>query len=77
MVKANQQNRVLITFDNDFAELVYRHKRKAYGVILLKFVPNSFQQISEVVLNVLSAKTKIEGNFVTVTEKRIRVIRIK
>jgi predicted nuclease of predicted toxin-antitoxin system len=42
---------VLITFDNDFAELVYRHKRKAYGVILLKFVPNSLQQISEVVLN--------------------------
>jgi len=62
---ANKQNRILITFDNDFAELVFRRKIKVQGVILLKFVPKSTQQILEIIITVLATQTKIEGHFIT------------
>jgi predicted nuclease of predicted toxin-antitoxin system len=67
----------LITFDVDFAELVFRRKLKAQGVILLKFVPKSTEDITEKISNVLEAQTKIEGHFLIVREKRIRVLRLK
>ncbi len=74
---ANKQKRILITFDADFAELVFRRKLKAQGVILLKFVPKSTQEILEKINNVLATQTKIECHFLTVKEKRIRVLRLK
>ncbi|MGD6806963.1 MAG: DUF5615 family PIN-like protein [Candidatus Bathyarchaeia archaeon] len=74
---ANKQNRILLTFDDDFGELIYRRRLKAQGIILLKFVPKSTQQISEAIFNVLSTQTKLEGNFVIVTEKRMRVFSLK
>jgi predicted nuclease of predicted toxin-antitoxin system len=74
---ANKQNRILITFDGDFAELIFKNKLKADGVILLKFEPKSSQHISETIANVLATQARIEGSFLLVTEKRIRVLRLK
>ena len=74
---ANKQNRVLITFDSDFGELIFRQKLKARGIILLKFAPKSTQQVVDVTLNVLKTQAKIEGQFLIVKEKKIRVLRIK
>ncbi len=74
---ANSQNRVLLTFDADFGELIYRRKLKAKGIILLKFVPKSTQHILETISNVVATQAKLEGNFLIVTEKRIRVLRLK
>jgi len=73
---ANKQNRILLTFDDDFGELIYRRKLKAHGIVL-KFVPKSTQQIFEILSNVLETQTQLEGNFVIVTEKRIRMLRLK
>jgi predicted nuclease of predicted toxin-antitoxin system len=74
---ANKQKRVVITFDDDFGELIYGRKLRAQGIILLKFVPKSSQQIVDTITNVLATQAQIEGHFVTVTEKRIRVLRLK
>ena len=74
---ANVQNRILITFDADFGELVFRKKLKAKGVILLKFTPKSSQHTLETIANVLATQAKIEGHFLIVKEKRIRVLRLK
>ena len=74
---ANKQNRVLITFDSDFGELIFRQKLKARGVILLKFAPKSPQQVVDTTLNVLKTQAKIEGHFLIVKEKKIRVFRLK
>ena len=74
---ANKQNRVLITFDSDFGELIFRQKLEAQGVILLKFAPKSTQQIVDTILNVLKTQAKIEGNFLIVKEKKIRVLSLK
>jgi predicted nuclease of predicted toxin-antitoxin system len=74
---ANKQNRVLITFDSDFGELIFRQKLKAQGVILLKFAPKSTQQIVDTILNVLKTQAKIKGHFLIVKEKKIRVFSLK
>jgi len=74
---ANKQNRILITFDSDFGELIFKQKLKARGVILLKFAPKSTQQIVDTTLNVLKTQAKIEDHFLIVKEKKIRVLRLK
>jgi len=35
--KAYAENRILITEDKDFGELIYRLEKPAYGVVLLRF----------------------------------------
>jgi predicted nuclease of predicted toxin-antitoxin system len=74
---ANQQQRVIITFDSDFSELVFRRKLKTEGVILLKFTPKSSQHVAEIILDALRSQAKIEGHFLIVREKKIRVLRLK
>jgi predicted nuclease of predicted toxin-antitoxin system len=74
---ANKQKRVVVSFDEDFGELIYRSKRKAHGIILLKFIPKSQQHVIDVLSNVLTLKTPIEGHFLIVNESRIRVLRLK
>jgi predicted nuclease of predicted toxin-antitoxin system len=74
---ANAQNRILITFDADFAELVFKRKLKAKGVILLKFAPKSSQHTLETIETVLTTQVKIEGHFLIIREKRIRALRLK
>jgi len=74
---ANSEKRILITFDSDFGELIFRQKLKTRGVILLKFTPRSTKHVTETILNLLASKAKIEGRFVIVKEKRIRVLQPK
>jgi predicted nuclease of predicted toxin-antitoxin system len=74
---ANIQNRILITFDADFGELVFKKKSKTKGIILLKFTPKSSQHVSETIAHVLATPAKIEGHFLIVKEKRIRVSPLK
>ena len=74
---ANHQQRVLITFDSDFSELVFKQKLKSRGVILLKFTPKSSQQVAEIISNALKSQAKIEEHFLIVREKKIRVLRLK
>ena len=38
-------NRIIISFDKDFGELIYRFKSKPYGVILLRLVNHNPQYI--------------------------------
>ena len=74
---ANKQGRILLTFDADFGELVFRQKLKAKGVILLKFTPKSSQQVIETIVNILASQAKLEGHFLTVKEKSLRVLPLR
>jgi len=44
---ARREGRIIVTFDKDFGELVVRERAKAKGLILLRFVPRSPQQVAE------------------------------
>ena len=75
--EANAASRFLVTFDHDFAQLVFKEKRQTKGIILLRFVPKSPQQIAKRIQQVLSTKIAMDNMVVTVREDRIKVTRAK
>ena len=74
---AERENRILITNDKDFGELIFRLKHPSSGVILLRLKNDSPQQRQKyinLVINYLSDKLK--SNFIVVTEGQIRMRRL-
>ena len=53
---ANREDRILVTFDKDFGELIVREKIKVKGLILLRFTPKSPQQIARRIWQVLTSQ---------------------
>ncbi len=71
---AHRQGRILVTFDKDFGELVFRAKRKSKGVILLRFIPKSPGDVINKLEALFNTCIEIEGYFTVVTEDKIRII---
>ena len=69
---ANSNDRIVITFDKDFGQLIFKKKRKTKGLMLLRFVPKSPQQTATIIQQVLATKIKIENSIVTVKKDSIR-----
>lgn len=77
LVTAKAKNRILVTFDRDFGQLVFKEKLETHGIMLLLFVPKSPQQIAKCIQHVLSTKVTMTNMVVTVREDRIKVTRAK
>lgn len=75
---ARRQNRVLLTFDKDFGELVFKRKIKSSGVILLRIHPYTIDSILYLLYKVFSRSDIIDFSmaFCVVEEQRMRVIYI-
>jgi predicted nuclease of predicted toxin-antitoxin system len=72
--KAFREERIVITNDKDFGELVYRQGLDHAGVILLRLEEDSpIARISIVKKTILRFQGKLKGRFVVATEKKIRV----
>ncbi|HVG45832.1 MAG TPA: DUF5615 family PIN-like protein [Longimicrobium sp.] len=71
---AREQNRVLITFDRDFGELIYRDLAPVPpGVIYLRVTVSSSEGPAQVVANLLSDTSfEILGRFSVVTGDGVR-----
>jgi len=69
---ANKEKRIVITFDRDFSQLIFRQKRKTEGLILLRFNPESPQQIAKRIQQTLATKIKMEGSVVIVKKDTLR-----
>ena len=75
---AENENRVLITNDKDFGQLVFRLLRPTSGVILLRLRDESQKNKQKCILHLLNNfYEKIESRFVVVTEGKIRIREIK
>lgn len=72
--KACEEDRILITNDKDFGELIYHQKLPHKGVILLRlegdFPEARFITIKRVVLRF---QGKLKGKYVVATERKIRL----
>jgi predicted nuclease of predicted toxin-antitoxin system len=73
--KANAENYILITNDKDFGEIIFRLKKPHKGIILLRLE----SQKAEIKITVLeklikSHSDRLQGTFVVVTEKNVRII---
>ena len=72
--KANEQNRILITNDKDFGELVFREKKQHKGVILLRLENERAVNKIAVLKRLLEKyEDSLHGHFIVVTENTVRI----
>lgn len=67
---ANLRNSILITFDRDFGELVFKYNYSHKGVIYLKLENQSSINTIKALTKLLKSPSKIEKNFIVVAEKQ-------
>ncbi len=73
LAKAWQEEWVLITADKDFGERIYRDQHVHKGVMLLRLADERAANKIQVVEHVRTDYSdRLTGNYVVVTEKRIR-----
>jgi predicted nuclease of predicted toxin-antitoxin system len=74
---ARAEGRLLITFDKDFGELVFRQGTKAsHGIILFRISQPSPAAVAERVAAVLAARSDWTGHFSVVDDSTIRMRRL-
>lgn len=74
---AKLQNRTIITFDKDFGEIYYFHKKKSFTVIVL-YLRNQTSDSANRVLNKFLEETtseEIKNKLIILYEYRYRIIR--
>ena len=70
----NKEKRVLITFDTDFGELIFKQQLTSHGVILLRIHPQTVEYIIAILNKALAMKIEFEKSFCVVEANRIRII---
>jgi predicted nuclease of predicted toxin-antitoxin system len=74
LAAAAQSNRVLITFDLDFGEHVYRHRLHAHGVILIRLAAtDESERLAILQRHWPAIAANAVGNFIVVTNRKMRV----
>jgi predicted nuclease of predicted toxin-antitoxin system len=72
--KAFEQNRILITNDKDFGELIFREKKPHKGVVLLRLKDERAANKIAILKHLLEKYEKsLPGNFIVVTETTVRI----
>lgn len=75
---AVKENRIIVTLDLDFCQLVFRDALACRGVILLRLRNESPKNINKVLVSFLrSRKNNLRDKFVVLTEIRARIRPIK
>ena len=75
---AEKEQRILITNDKDFGELVFRLRKPSIGVIFLRLKKDTPENKQEYTLNIITNFfEKLENNFFIVTEDKVRIRNLK
>jgi len=74
LARAQQESRILITFDKDFDELAFRSRLPATsGVILFRISAPSSEHIARVAVKALASRGDWVGHFFVIEDHRIRM----
>ncbi len=74
--KAHIENRVIITNDKDFGEMVYRIGKTHAGVILLRLEDERSKSKKQILSYIIeNYQGEIDNSFIVATEQRIRIAR--
>jgi predicted nuclease of predicted toxin-antitoxin system len=74
LARAQQENRVLLTFDKDFGELAWRERLPAAcGVVLFRFPMPAPTAVGRVIVDIMNARADWPGHFSVVEVDRIRM----
>lgn len=72
--RAEDEGRVLLTFDKDFGELAFRSGLPATsGVVLFRIATPSAAYIARVAVSALAGRTDWSGHFSVIEDQRIRM----
>ncbi len=73
---AEQENAVILTYDTDFGELVFRYSLKSRGVILLRLSGLSLaERIGKTVVAISEHNAELENAFTVISENSMRIKR--
>ena len=71
---AVDEKAVILTYDTDFGELVFRFSLKSHGVILLRVPGLSLtEKIDKTIIAIREHETEIENAFTVVSENSMRI----
>jgi len=72
--RASQEKRVVLTFDRDYGELVYRYKSfPPSGILYFRFDPSAPEEPAQILLTIMEGgKVVIPGKFTVIERGRIR-----
>lgn len=74
LLRAQEENRIVVTFDKDFGELAFRSKLPSQsGVILFRIIPKSSQYVAQVAVQALASRDNWAGHFSVIEDNRIRM----
>jgi predicted nuclease of predicted toxin-antitoxin system len=74
LARAFSEQRVLLTEDKDFGELVYRLQRSAYGVVLLRFdIADRDSKVPRLRYLLEQEAERLPDNFVVLEVDKVRV----
>lgn len=74
--KAVTENRILITSDKDFGEMIFKNKMPHCGILLLRLIDEKPTNKIRILENILeNYHQDLSDNFVVATEKIIRIIK--
>jgi len=74
---SEKERAIIITFDKDFGEIIFKRLIKPYGVILLRIPPKSVDYIFNFLKWLLiESKIEFERKLVVVREDKIRIINL-
>lgn len=75
---ANDENRILLTNDKDFGEIVFRQKFISSGILLLRIYGQKVEKKVELLKKLLVINGKeLYNNFIVIKEKNIRIIKLQ
>ncbi|MEK6690907.1 MAG: DUF5615 family PIN-like protein [Nitrospirota bacterium] len=72
--RAHEEKRIVLTFDRDYGELIYKHKLLAPdGVVYFRFDPSTPEEPAKILLGIIKrTKTSLSGKFTVVERGRVR-----
>jgi len=77
LARAQQERRVLVTFDKDFGELAFRSRLPASsGVILFRISTPSSKDVARIAVQALASREDWGGHFSVIEDRRIRMTRL-
>ena len=77
LARAFSEERVLLTEDKDFGELVYRLRRPTYGVVLLRFdVSDRARKIPRLRYLLEQEGRRLPGAFIVLGADKVRIRRL-
>ncbi|MFA6263813.1 MAG: DUF5615 family PIN-like protein [Candidatus Babeliales bacterium] len=76
--KAYIDNRILITCDKDFGDMIFRTGKKHYGIVLIRIMHETLHyKVAALKLLIQQHSEQLLHNFTVVTDTAIRIIKLK